>query len=139
MTTGVKGTNARVDPRQVVNTLKLTLNYNDVGVATGEKFDNPLPKGAFISRMLVEVVTPFNAATTNVLTVGTNAANYNNLAAAGDVNLGVAGVTEVTRGYGRGITAAADIQPYATYTQTGTAATAGQAVILIEYEGGWLS
>ena len=29
MTTGVIGTNARQDPRQVVNTLKKTVNWND--------------------------------------------------------------------------------------------------------------
>lgn len=137
MTTGVLGTNARQDPRQVVNTLKKTVNFNTAGIATGVAFDNPLPQGAFITRVLVEVVTVFNAATTNVLTVGTVAATYNNIVNAADVNEAATGVYEATRGLGRSLAAAADTTVFAMFTQTGTAATTGQAIIVIEYEGGW--
>jgi hypothetical protein len=130
---------ARQDPRQVINDIKKTVNFNDAGVASGIAFDNSLPLGAFITRVLVEIVVVFNAVTTNVLTVGTNATTYNDIVAATDVNEGATGVTEVTRGYGRGIAAAADKTPFVKYTQTGTAATTGQAVIVIEYEGGWVT
>lgn len=130
---------SRNDPRQVVNTLKKTVNWNDLGIGSGVAFDNSLPEGAFITGVWVEIVTPFNAVTTNVLTVGTNAATYNNLVAAADINEAVAGVTWVSRGLGQSIALAAAITPYAMYTQTGGAATAGQAVILITYEGGRLS
>lgn len=139
MTTGVLGTAARQDPRQVVNTLKKTVNFNDGAIAVGNGFDNPLPQGAFISRVLVEIVVAFNAVTTNVLTVGTVGATFNNIVAAADVNEAVVGVYDVTRALGRSLTAAADVLPVAQYTQTGTAATTGQAIILIEYEGGWAS
>lgn len=140
MTTGTLGTNARQDPRQVANTLKKTVNFNDVGIAAGVAFDNPLPKGAFITNVLCEIVTAFNAVTTNVLTVGTvNTPPYNNIINAADVNEAVTGVYQVTRGYGRALAAAADVNVVAQYTQTGTAATTGQAVIVIEYEGGWAS
>jgi hypothetical protein len=67
------------------------------------------------------------------------AATYNNIVNAGDVNEAVAGVYEATRGLGRSLASAADTTVFAMYTQTGTAATTGQAVILIEYEGGWAS
>lgn len=137
MPTGTLGVAARQDPRQVANTLKKTVNYNDVGIGTGLAFDNYLPQAAFIMRVLVEIVTAFNAGTTNVLTAGTVAAAYNNLVSAADVNEAVTGVYDVTRGLGRGLTAAANVLPYAMYTQTGGAATAGQAIILIEFEGGW--
>lgn len=137
MTTGVLGTNARQDPRQVANTLKKIVNYNDAGISAGLAFDNPLPQNAFIMRVLVEIVVAFNAGTTNVLTVGTVGAAYNNIVAAADINEAVTGVYDVTRALGRALTAAADVLPYAMYTQTGTAATAGQAIILIEFEGGW--
>ena len=137
MTTGVLGTNARQDPRQVANTLKKTVNFNDPGIATGVAFDNPLPQNAFILRVLVEIAAVFNAATTNVLTVGTVGATYNNIVAAADINEAVTGVYDVTRGLGRALTAAGDVLPYAQYTQTGTAATTGQAIIVIEFEGGW--
>lgn len=137
MTTGVLGTNARQDPRQVVNTLKKTVNYNDAGIGSGVAMDNPLPQNAFILRVLVEIVTAFNAVTTNVLTVGTVGAAYNNIVNAGDVNELVAGIYDVTRALGRSLTASGDVLPYVMYTQSGTAATQGQAIVLIAFEGGW--
>lgn len=130
---------ARQDPRQVANTLKKTVNFNDAGVSSGIAFDNSIPAAAFILRVMVEIVTVFNAASTNVLTVGTNSTTYNDLVAAADVNEAATGVTDVTRGWGRSIAASADKTPYVKYTQTGTAATTGQAVIVIEFEGGWSS
>ena len=137
MTTGVLGTNARQDPRQVLNTLKKTVNFGDAGITTGAAFDNYLPQNAFIENVLVEVVVAFNAGTTNVLTVGTNSTTYNNIVAAADVNEAAVGVYQATRALGRSLTAAADVLPYAMYTQTGTAGTTGQAIIVIFYEGGW--
>lgn len=127
----------RQDPRQVVNTLRKTVNYNDAGISTGNAFDNSLPQNAFILQTAIEVVTTFNGGTTNVITVGTNSASYNNIVNSADVNETVAGVTFVTRGAGRGLTSAADVTPFAIYTQTGTAATQGQAVIIITFDGGW--
>ena len=128
---------ARQDPRQVINSLKKTVNYNDAGISSGIAFDNGIPAGAFITNVMVEVVTAFNAGTTNVLTVGTNSTSFNNLVAAGDVDEAATGVTVVTRGYGRSIAASADLVPYVKYTQTGDAATTGQAVVVVTYEGGW--
>jgi hypothetical protein len=139
MTTGVLGVAARQDPRQVVNTLKKTFNFNDAGIATGIPFDNYLPQNAFIENVLVEIVVVFNAVTTNVVTVGTVGAGYNNIVAAADVNEGVTGVTQATRAFGRSLTAAGDVLPFVMYTQTGTAATTGQGICVIFYEGGWLS
>lgn len=130
---------ARLDPRQVVNTLKKTVNFNDPGISSGVAFANSLPLGAFITNVLVEIVTAFNAGTTNVLTVGTNAASYNNIVNATDVNEAATGVTQPTRGLGRSIAATAEQSVFAMYTQSGTAATTGQAIIVIEYEGGYSS
>ena len=130
---------SRRDPRQVPNTLKMIMNWNDAGVTTGEAFPFSLPQSAFITDVKVEVVTAFNAATTNTLTVGTNSSSYNNIVATADVNLGATGVTSVSRGWGRSIANAADTTPFVTYTQTGTSATTGQAIIVITYEGGWSS
>lgn len=139
MPTGTLGTYARQDPRQVLNTLKKTVNFNDPGVAAGVQFDNYLPQNAFIENVLVEVVTAFNAVTTNVLTVGTVGPTYNNIVAAADVNEAVAGVYQATRALGRSLTAAGDVLPFAQYTQSGGAATTGQAIIVIFYEGGWIT
>jgi hypothetical protein len=133
----------RRDPRQVPNTLKRTINFNDADIAAAS-FANSLPQGAVITDVIVEVVTAFNAGTTNTLTVGTVSAAYNNMVASADLpgngsaSLTV-GATKVMRGVGRALTAAADITPFAKYAQTGAAATAGQAIITIVYEGGWAS
>lgn len=126
----------RVDPRQVMNYLKKVVNYNDAGIASGVAFENSIPKNAFIAQILVEIITAFNAVTTNVLTVGQNSTDYNDMVAAGDVDETATGVTTINRGLGRALTSAGDITPYAKYTQTGTAATAGKAEILIVYSGG---
>lgn len=138
MTTGVVGVAARQDPRQVLNTLKKITNFNDVGIAAGAAFANYLPQSAFITDVLTEIVTPFNGGT-NAYSVGTVGAAFNNIVAAGDVNPALAGVYPSTRAIGRALTANGNVLPVALYTQTGGAATAGQAITLILFEGGWQS
>ena len=138
MTTGVLGVPDRVDPRQVVNTLKKTVNWNDNAANVPAAFANYLPQGAFITNVLVEVVTAFNG-TTPTVAVGTVGAAYNNIVAAGDVNWGVAGVYQATRGFGRALANAAAVLPFALYNNGGGGPSAGQAIIVIEYEGGWQS
>lgn len=127
----------RQDPRQVVNTLKKTINWNDAGVAAGVAFDNSLPQNAFILGVYVETVVAFDG-TTPSLTVGTVSTGYNNIVAAGDLDETATGVTgPITRGAGRSLTAAGDVTPYVKLGLTN--ATAGQAIIVIVYEGGFVS
>ena len=128
---------SRQDPRQVVNTLKKRVNFNDAGIASGIAFDNSLPMGAVILTVLVEIITAFNAGATNVLTVGTNSATYNNLVAAGDVDETAVATTRVDRGIGGSICRSAEKTPYIAYAQTGGAATTGVAEVTISYEGGF--
>lgn len=133
----------RQDPRQVVNSLKRTLNFNDVDIAKAA-FDNSLPQGAFVIHVMCEIVTAFNAGTTNPITVGTNGpATYNNMLASGDITGATPGVYWIvasgTAKLGRAFAAAGDVAVFATYIPTGTAATTGQAVIVVVYEGGWAS
>lgn len=127
---------ARQDPRQVVNTLKKVINWNDAGVADGVAFDNAIPQGAVLMDVLVEILTAFDG-TTPSLTVGTVSTAYNNIVAAGDVDETAVGVTRVTRGLGGSLFASADVVPYAKLALTD--ATAGQARITFIYEGGWAS
>ena len=129
----------RQDPRQVTNTLKKTFTFSDANASTGINFDNSIPVGAFITGCWVSITTVFNASSTNVLTVGTNSTTFNNLVAAGDVDELTVGTTNVTRGLGPSLAASADVTPVVKYTQTGTPGTTGVAVILITYEGGWVS
>src|SRR6516162_1347059 len=137
MATGVLGTAARQDPRQVSNTMKKTVNWNDAATGVGVPFANYLPQGAFIIGCWVEVVTLFNG-TTPTLTAGTNSPSYNNIVAAADVTWTAAAVTAVPRPLGRSLTAAGDVLPYATWNATGSP-TQGQANFVLEFEGGWSS
>ena len=110
MATGVLGTPARQDPRQVSNTLKKIINWNDAASGVAVPMANYLPQGAYILLCSVEVVTIFNG-TTPTVTVGTNPTTYNNIVAAADVTWTATGVTAVVRGLGRSLTAAADVLP----------------------------
>lgn len=134
MPTNTQGTNARDLGVQLVHYIRKTINYNDGGVATGLKMGT-LPAGAQVLPFAstINIRTAFNAATTNNVLVGTTAGG-NNLVATADAGAGSAGVktfalaTVVNNGY---MTADQDI--YITYTQTGTAATAGVATITLAY------
>jgi hypothetical protein len=137
MATGVLGTAARQDPRQVSNTMKKTVNWSDAATGVGVPFANYLPQGAYILLCSVEVVTIFNG-TTPTLTAGTNSPSYNNIVAAADVTWTATGVTAVVRPLGRSLTAAGDVLPFATWNATGSP-SAGQAIIVLEFEGGWSS
>lgn len=138
MPTGTVGVAARQDPRQVSNTLKKTTNWNDVGVANGVAFENYLPQGAFILLVYTEVVVAFNG-TTPAYSVGTVGAAFNNIVAAGDLNPALIGVYPSTRAIGRSLTAAGPVLPVAKSTNGGGGPSAGQAITVIEFEGGWAS
>jgi hypothetical protein len=86
-----------------------------------------LAVGDVVIKTWVDVTTVFNAGTTNVLTLG-DGTTANKYLAAGDVNEASATVTPVG-GLGpfKAETAAGSLT--ATFAQTGTAATAGAAVV----------
>ena len=134
MTTNSAGSSARQLAWQATHTKRYAVNFNDPGIAAGVPFLT-LPQGAYVTDVQVEIVTGFNAGSTNVLTVGTNSPTFNNMVSAADLNPANTGVTVATRGWGRGLANAADTPVFVAYTQTGTAATQGQAVIVVEFEG----
>jgi hypothetical protein len=108
---------------------RATVAFNTVNIGTAGKVPlGTLPEGAIVTGMLVKVTTAFNAATTNVLTVGT--------AADDDAIIGAADVDETTIATtltfaGVGYKASAVTPLFIKYTQTGTAATAGEADIIL--------
>ena len=86
-----------------------------------------LPANMIITKAVAVVGKAFNAATTNVLTVGTND-SVDDLLGADDVTEGTAGtymknIFEIRKG--------APIKVKAKYTSTGTAATAGETDIYL--------
>lgn len=123
---------ARQGTTQQVNYIRKTVNFNDPGVSSPTNPFARLPLNAFIVGVQVEIVTAFNAATTNVLTIGTST-TANEIVAAGDVDETAVATTDVLRARGASLTAAAEKNLYAKYTQTGTAATAGKANVVIAY------
>lgn len=122
---------ARLNTTQQVSYYRVTVNFNDPNISTAQRFGT-VPIGSFFTDVKCEVVTAFNAVTTNVLTFGTTT-TATELVAAGDVDELTAGVYTATRGLGRGLTAAAEVGLYAKYTQSGTAATAGVATCVFAF------
>lgn len=133
MATDTAGTDARELPFQAVHYLRKAIAYNTSGIgSTGTVKVGTLPAGAVVEKVQVKVTTVFNAGTTNPLDVGT-ATDEDLLvdSTVTDVSLAATGSTFVWRG--ADATFAADTPIYATYAQTGTAATTGAAIIIITY------
>jgi hypothetical protein len=116
--------------QNLVHYLRKEVNYNDPGIAAGVVIGR-LPVNAQVMQALARVRTTFNAGTTNVLTVGTNAANYDNIFGTADIAEGSVGNNAATLANLQEALAEADV--FVKYTQTGTAANQGKAVIHIAY------
>jgi len=116
----------------VVQYITKVVAFNTLGVGTADTVKvGTLPSGAQIVKSIVRVTAAFNAATTNVLTVGTSAGSDADIVSAADLDESTIGTTVGTRGCDLAISA--DTAIYTKYTQTGTAATTGSAVITILY------
>lgn len=123
----------RKNSSQQVGYLRFAVNYNDAGIASGVG-KQWLPKGALIIGTDVYIKAAFNAGTTNVLTVGTVGDAANLIVAAADVDETAIALTQNIKPTGVALgPISADKQVNVTYTQTGTAATAGAAVVVIKY------
>jgi hypothetical protein len=105
------------------------INYNTPGVATGFLIGK-IPANSVVKNVTISVESTFNAATTNVFTVGTSTTATewvgNAFVSSGAV------VDTYTSDAGYGLTTS-DLSVYAKYTQSGTAASAGKAHVWVEY------
>lgn len=100
------------------------VSYHDAGIGTGVVFGT-MPTGGMIITQNVRVSTAFNAGTTNAINVGTTAGGtqlFTDAATAGARSPTIANLSF-----------ASDTDLYVQYAQTGTAATAGVADIVIGY------
>jgi len=124
---------ARQFELQAVHYLRADIAYNTPNIANGIEI-GAVPAGAKIEQIKVFVDEAFNAGTTNVLVAGTTAAGTN-LVSAADVTEGTIGVYTPAdaANQGRGLVFAADTTLYVSYTQTGTAATTGKAVVTVSF------
>lgn len=134
MATGTLQVTARKNALQVVHTARFKINFNDAGIATGTATGIWIPQGSIIMPSLLEVTTAFNAATTNVLSVGFETTTYTNLITTAQAVAGTPGYKPTLSPTGLAIVPlAADQQIYYLYTQSGAVATAGAAYAVISW------
>jgi hypothetical protein len=113
----------------VLSAVTNTIAYTDSAAVT----IGTVPAGAQIVSINIDVTTAFNAATTNTITVGKSgsAAAFvasTSIGSAGRASVATTGVYSAWADVG-----SADVPVTATYSQTGTAATAGAARVTIVY------
>lgn len=123
---------ARNNGSQTIHFIGKDVTFATVGIGTSDTVKvGRVPSGSMLLPAQVRITTAFNAATTNVLTVGTATGSDADVVASNDVDETATGQTIVARG--AALTFANDTDIYVKYTQTGTAATTGAATILIPY------
>lgn len=112
---------------QQVHYMRKRITYSDTYPVTV----GVLPAGAIVLRGYVAVQTAFNAATTNVLDIGTSGDDDG---FATDLALGTVGVIPVDEmATSNDWYSTAAVTVTCTYAQTGTAATAGVGHVVVEY------
>ena len=133
MATNVPGNTARDNVEQQTSTFRKTLNFADAGAFANGLPLFIVPAGAMIKSSSVDVSAAFNAGTTNDVTVGTNPTAYDNILTSAQIAAGTQGVK---RGLAPTVRVDQITQPTMIYMKTnltGTAATAGQLTIVIEF------
>jgi hypothetical protein len=126
--------NPRQPTDQQLAYYRLTINFNDQNIGSGQQF-GALPPGAYIFAIDAYVTTAFNAGTTNVITIGTSKSSANEIVASG-ITAGTPGVYHLNSAAGLGLAVtnvATNIPLYAKYAQTGTAASTGSVTIVIAF------
>ena len=114
-----------------LSAITATIAYTDTGAVT----IGTLPAGAQIVDINIDVTTAFNAASTNTVTVGKtgSAAAYvasTSVGSAGRISVATTGVYSAWANVGTSDVDYATV----TYSQTGTAASAGAARVTIVYK-----
>lgn len=133
MATNTAGTEARLYHTSQVHYLRKDFAFDTPGIGTTATVKvGTLPSGAIVEKVQVKVTTAFDAGTTNQLNVGISG-NDDNLVDydAADVVLTATGSTFVWRGADESF--ADDTPIYVKYTETGTAAEAGAATVIVFY------
>lgn len=124
------GKSPRMHEQNVTHVISKTVNFNDTGIASGVVFGT-IPAGALILRSGGVVETAFNAATTNVLTIGLeDDSGFDNLSTSSTFTEGTPGGYSAIAGLAP-LSANKDV--VVSFTQTGTPATTGKAHVFVEY------
>jgi hypothetical protein len=120
---------ARTPYTQQVPYFRASVAFNTVNIGTAGMIPlGTLPAGAIVTHAIVKVTEAFNAATTNVVTVGT-AADDDAVLTGADFDETVVGTTLTFAAAGYSVAVATPL--YIKYAQTGTAATTGAVTIIL--------
>lgn len=133
MATNVPGNTARDNTPQVTNTFRKTLNFADAGAFANGLPVFILPAGALVKASSVDVSAAFNAGTANDVTLGTNPTAYDNILTSAQIAAGTQGVKRGLAPTVRVDQITAPTMVYLKTNLTGTAATAGQLTIVVEF------
>jgi len=124
------GIPARSSGDQTVNYLRAPIDFS-LGY-TGTKTIGTIPAGCVVLRTYILVTTAFNNGSTNTMNIGTSAtaASY-----ASAVALGTAGVIGGGSALATSVLAnpTSDTAVIATMASTGSAASAGAGIVIVEY------
>lgn len=133
MATNVPGNTARDNYEQQVSFFRKTLTFADAAAAANGIVIGILPAGAMVETSSVDVSAAFNAGTLNDVTVGTNATAYDNILTSAQIVAGTQGVKRSLVPTLRADQVTAPTMVYLKTNLTGTAATAGQLTIMIQF------
>lgn len=120
---------ARYHAQQQENFLRVNFAWNTPGIAGGIQVGT-LPAGARIVSERAYIDVAFNAGTTNVVAVGTTALGAQIMTGT-DTAAGTTGAKRPTTG--EAVTFPTDTPIFLSFTQTGTAATAGSGTIVLSF------
>jgi hypothetical protein len=136
---------------QQVAYFRINVNFNSINgqpcVLVSNKCTikvGALPYNAYVIRATQQIITNFNSGTTDTVALGISSASANELVAAQSVHTGAGNqstLTVASAGSGVQVTGNSASQTgtdggfdlYVLYAQTGSAPTAGQAIIILEY------
>lgn len=131
MSTDTTGSDARDFGRQVMHYLRRDISFDTPNISTDATIKvGTIPAGSVIHEAVVKVSTAFNAGTTNLINVGISS-DADGIVDELDIDATAAEWQSSHRGSDLNFTS--DTSIYVTYVQTGTAATAGAASIIIAY------
>lgn len=133
MATNVPGNTARDNYEQQTSYIRKTLTFDQAGAFANGLPIGFLPAGALIVGTQVDVSAAFNNGTSNDVSVGTEPTTYANIATTAQIVAGTQGVKRNLVPTVRVDQITAPTQVYMKTAMSGTAATAGQLTLVIEF------
>ena len=133
MATNVPGNTARDNYEQQTSYFRKTLTFDQAANFANGLPIAMIPAGALIKSASVDVSAAFNSGTANDVTVGTNPTAYDNILTSAQVAAATVGVKRGLPPTVRVDQITAPTMVYLKTNMTGTAATAGQLTIVVEF------